>query len=123
MNIGAGRVALPEFGRIDAMLGDGSMKENPVLKDFIAKLKASGGACHVMGLLSPGGVHSHQDQMVGFAHLLADEGIQVHIHAFADGRDMPPQSAQECFADFEKDLQNDLISVSTVSGRFYAMDR
>ena len=123
MNIGAGRVALPEFGRIDAMLGDGSMKDNPVLQDFIQKLKSSGGSCHLMGLLSPGGVHAHQDQILGFAHLLADENISVHIHAFADGRDMPPQSAKECFEDFEKKIKNDLITVSTISGRFYAMDR
>ena len=123
MNIGAGRVALPEFGRIDAMLGDGSMKDNPVLLEFIQSLKTSSGACHLMGLLSPGGVHSHQDQMLGFAHILAENDIPVHIHAFADGRDMPPQSAMECIADFENNIKHDLISVATLSGRFYAMDR
>lgn len=123
MNIGAGRIALPEFGRIDAMLGDGSMRENPVLKDFIQKLKTSGGDCHLMGLLSTGGVHSHQDQMIGFAKIIASEGIKVYIHAFADGRDMPPRSAMECFDSFMQSVEPYNIELATISGRFYAMDR
>ncbi|MEM6603999.1 MAG: 2,3-bisphosphoglycerate-independent phosphoglycerate mutase, partial [Pseudomonadota bacterium] len=123
MNIGAGRVALPEFGRIDAMLGDGTMSDNRVLTKFMADVKAMNGACHLMGLLSPGGVHAHQDQLLGFAHLLAEQNIKVYIHAFADGRDMPPKSAMECFDAFVKEIKYDSIQLATISGRFYAMDR
>lgn len=125
MNIGAGRVALPEFGRIDSTLGDGSMAENPVLLTLIEKVKQSGGACHLLGLLSPGGVHSHQDQMAGLTEILVKNGVTVLIHAFSDGRDTPPQSAIEQFRAFEDRLKplGDKAKIVTVTGRFYAMDR
>ena len=123
MNIGAGRVALPEFGRIDAMLGDGSMQDNIILQDFISKMKISGGICHLLGLLSTGGVHSHQNQMLGLAHIIAGSGIKVLVHAFSDGRDTPPQSAKEHFKEFCDGIQHDNIKIATISGRFYAMDR
>lgn len=123
MNIGAGRIALPEFGRIDAMIGDGSMRENKILKNLITHAKANNKVCHVMGLLSDGGVHGHQDQMVGFAKILSDEGISVKIHAFSDGRDTSPKSAQGFFEKFIHDCQGYDIEIVTVSGRFYAMDR
>lgn len=123
MNIGAGRVALPEFGRIDAMLGDGSMNNNLVLQNLITKAQENNNVCHILGLLSDGGVHSHQDQMVGFAKILANAGISVKIHAFADGRDTPPQSAKIFFEKFIHDCQGFDIKIVTLSGRFYAMDR
>ncbi|MFT6211900.1 MAG: 2,3-bisphosphoglycerate-independent phosphoglycerate mutase [Alphaproteobacteria bacterium] len=123
MNIGAGRVALPEFGRIDAMLGDGSMLDNIVLQALITAAQNHNSECHLMGLLSEGGVHSHQDQMVGFAKMIADAGISVKIHAFCDGRDTPPQSAIGYFDKFIADCAGYDIEIVTVSGRFYAMDR
>jgi 2,3-bisphosphoglycerate-independent phosphoglycerate mutase len=125
MNIGAGRVALPEFGRIDAMLGDGSMKENIVLKQLIESVKQTTNICHILGLLSDGGVHSHQDQMVGFAKLLADAGIRVFVHAFTDGRDTAPKSAIQFIEKFIADCAgyDNAITIATLSGRFYAMDR
>ena len=77
-----------------------------------------------MGLLSPGGVHSHQDHMAAMANILTANGIRAHIHAFLDGRDTPPKSALEFLAKFEADLANPkLSSVATVTGRYYAMDR
>ncbi len=123
MNIGAGQVALPEFGRIDAMLADGSMTDNAVLQNVIKTAKQTNKICHIMGLLSDGGVHSHQNQMLGFAKMLANAGISVKIHAFSDGRDTPPQSAIGLFEEFMTACKGYDIEIATVSGRFYAMDR
>ena len=94
MNLGAGRVVLQDLPRIDQAAADGSLAANPVLEDFMAKLKASGGRAHLMGLLSPGGVHAHQDHMAALANALQDAGLPVAVHAFLDGRDTPPKSAR-----------------------------
>src|ERR1043165_3661791 len=75
MNLGAGRVVMQDLPRIDKAIEDGSLAKKPELAAFIAKLKASKGICHMMGLLSPGGVHSHQDQMAAVARLIADAGV------------------------------------------------
>src|ERR1700688_178718 len=93
MNIGAGRVVLQDLPRIDKAVADGSLAENPLLVEFTAKLRSSGGTAHLMGLLSPGGVHSHQDHIAALARILSSEGLTVEVHAFLDGRDTPPQSA------------------------------
>jgi 2,3-bisphosphoglycerate-independent phosphoglycerate mutase len=124
MNIGAGRIAVPDLGRIDNAVADGSLKDNAAIKDLIAKTKASGGALHLLGLLSPGGVHSHQDHLAEIALIAARAGLKVWLHAFTDGRDTPPKSALEFFADFGKRIGNQTsIEFATVSGRFFAMDR
>jgi 2,3-bisphosphoglycerate-independent phosphoglycerate mutase len=124
MNLGAGRVAVPDLPRIDNAIEDGSLAKNQILIDFIATLKKSGGACHLMGLTSPGGVHAHQDHLIVLANLIAAAGVPVAIHAFLDGRDMPPRSALECVAHVEAGLKSGLpIRFATVSGRFYPMDR
>ena len=124
MNLGAGRVAVPDLPRIDNAIEDGSLAKNPLLADMIATLRKSGGACHLMGLASPGGVHAHQDHLVVLANLIAGAGVPVSIHAFLDGRDMPPRSALECIAHVERGLRRGLpIRFATVSGRFYPMDR
>lgn len=124
MNLGAGRVAVPDLPRIDTAIEDGSLAKNPNLLGFIATLKKSGGACHLMGLASPGGVHSHQDHLVVLANLIAGAGVPVWIHAFLDGRDMPPRSALECLDHIQKGLKPGLpIRFGTVGGRFFAMDR
>ena len=68
MNLGAGRVAVPDMPRIDKAIEDGSLAQNPILTELIATLKKSGGACHLLGLASPGGVHAHQDHLVALAH-------------------------------------------------------
>ena len=124
MNIGAGRVVMQDLPRVDAAIEDGSFFANPRLKAFIDTLKGTGGTAHLLGLLSPGGVHSHQDHMVALAKACAEAGVPVRIHAFMDGRDTPPQSGRAFMAAFLKDIQ-DLagVSVATVAGRYFAMDR
>ncbi|MBI2740582.1 MAG: 2,3-bisphosphoglycerate-independent phosphoglycerate mutase [Rhodospirillales bacterium] len=124
MNLGAGRVAVPELPRIDKAIEDGSFARHPILAELIATLKKSGGACHLLGLASPGGVHSHQDHLVFLANHIAGAGVPVWIHAFLDGRDMPPRSALECLQQIEAGLKKDLpIKFATVAGRYYPMDR
>jgi len=124
MNLGAGRVAVPELPRIDNAIEDGSFARHPILAELLATLKKSGGACHLMGLASPGGVHSHQDHLVFLANHIAAAGVPVWIHAFLDGRDMPPRSALECLQQIEAGLKKDLpIRFATVAGRYYPMDR
>ena len=95
MNLGAGRVVMQDLPRIDPAVADGELARNPALTDFIAKLKASGGTCHLMGLLSPGGVHSHQDHIAALAN---DPSRQPALPSpstrFLDGRDTPPNSAE-----------------------------
>lgn len=120
MNIGSGRVLMQDLPKIDMAIENGSIKSNPRLQTFIAKTKAGSGVCHVMGLLSPGGVHSHQAHIAAMVNVLASHGIKVYIHAFLDGRDTPPQSALEYLTAFERVCP---ASVATVSGRYYAMDR
>ncbi|WP_296392118.1 2,3-bisphosphoglycerate-independent phosphoglycerate mutase [Reyranella sp.] len=125
MNLGAGRVAVPDLPRIDNAIEDGSLARHPVLTETIAALKKSGAACHLLGLLSPGGVHSHQDHLVFLANLIAGHGVPVWIHAFLDGRDMPPRSAlKDCLEPVQAALKPGLpIRFATVAGRFYPMDR
>jgi 2,3-bisphosphoglycerate-independent phosphoglycerate mutase len=124
MNLGAGRVVMQDLPRIDEAVVDGSLAANPRLRDFIARLKASRGAAHVLGLLSPGGVHSHQDHMAALARALADAGVKVWVHAFLDGRDTPPRSAAAYLDKFIADTASASgVDIATVSGRYYGMDR
>ena len=124
LNIGAGRIVDQEIRRINAAIADGSLAGNPALATFISKLKASGGVCHLMGLLSPGGVHSMQDHMAALAEVLNKVGIPVALHAFLDGRDAPPASALEYLDRFNRDVAGlKKFRVATVCGRYFAMDR
>ena len=124
MSIGSGRIVLQDLPRIDAAIADGSLAENPTLLDFIAKLKRIGGACHVMGLLSPGGVHSHQHHLAALAILIAKQGVPVWVHAFLDGRDTPPKSAAGFLRQFLEDVSVEKeIRLGTICGRYFAMDR
>jgi 2,3-bisphosphoglycerate-independent phosphoglycerate mutase len=124
MNLGAGRVAVPDLPRIDKAIEDGALAKNADLQEFIAALKKSGGACHLMGLASPGGVHAHQDHLIALANVIAGAGVRVWIHAFLDGRDMPPRSAHECLDHIAAELKPGLpVGFATVAGRFYPMDR
>lgn len=122
MNIGAGRVVMQDLPRIDASVASREIAGAPALRELIDKLKASGGACHLLGLVSPGGVHSHQDHMVALAKIVASEGIKVHIHAFLDGRDTPPTSGREYLETMMADLDG-AASIATMTGRYFAMDR
>jgi 2,3-bisphosphoglycerate-independent phosphoglycerate mutase len=123
-NIGAGRVVLQDLPRIDKALADGKVARLPALQDFIAKLKQSGGTAHVMGLVSPGGVHSHQRQIAALASIVSDAGVPVAVHAFLDGRDTPPQSASGYLKQFQQEIAGHGASrIASVTGRYYAMDR
>ncbi len=122
MNIGAGRIVWMDLPKVNKAIETGEFDHNPALQRFIEKLKASGGTAHIAGLASPGGVHSHQDHIARAATVIAAAGIPVNIHAFLDGRDVPPQSADEQMAKLEGDLPAG-AAISTVCGRFFAMDR
>ncbi|MEQ9639633.1 MAG: 2,3-bisphosphoglycerate-independent phosphoglycerate mutase [Alphaproteobacteria bacterium] len=122
-NIGAGRVVLQDLPRIDTAVADGSLAANPALTDLVAKLKASGGTCHLMGLASPGGVHAHQDHIAALARTVAGAGVPVAIHALLDGRDTPPQSAGGYLAELEQAIDGSGARIATVTGRYWAMDR
>src|SRR3954471_4388721 len=100
LNIGAGRVVMQDLPRIGDAVASGELATQPVLQEFIAQLKRSGGRCHLMGLVSPGGVHSHQDHAVGVAKILSGAGVPTCVHVWTDGRDTPPQSAGEDVARF-----------------------
>ncbi|WP_417316765.1 2,3-bisphosphoglycerate-independent phosphoglycerate mutase [Emcibacter sp.] len=124
MNLGGGRVVMQDLPRIDSCIAEGRLGHLENLKKLVSALKQSGGTCHLMGLLSPGGVHSHQDHMLALAKECAKENIPVAIHAFLDGRDVPPKSALDFVETFETGIAGlDNVSIATVSGRYYAMDR
>lgn len=121
-NIGAGRVVMQELPRIDAAIEDGSLAENANLRRFVNTVKESGGACHLLGLISPGGVHAHQRHVAVLAGLVAEAGIPVFVHAITDGRDTPPESGADCLAWLRNMLPKG-AEIATVVGRYYAMDR
>ena len=123
-NLGAGRVVMQDLPKIDQAVKDGSLAKNPVLVKMIENLKSTGKSAHVMGLMSPGGVHSSQDHIVALCQILSSQGINTWVHAFLDGRDTPPSSADQYLSEFEKaiaPLSN--VKIATIEGRFYAMDR
>ena len=125
MNIGAGRVVYQDMTRIDVSIEDGSIRANPVLAELAAKVKASGGRLHLMGLVSDGGVHSHQNHIQALLEVFKGRGLdQVFVHCFMDGRDTPPASG----AGYVQALRETMArvgcgAVASVTGRFYAMDR
>ncbi|MBM3568138.1 MAG: 2,3-bisphosphoglycerate-independent phosphoglycerate mutase [Alphaproteobacteria bacterium] len=116
MNLGAGRVVMQDLVRIDRAARDGSLARHPALAKLASRLRASGGTAHVMGLMSPGGVHSHQVHIRALVDALRAAGVEVAVHAFLDGRDTPPRSADGFLAEFGR-------PVATLCGRYYAMDR
>jgi 2,3-bisphosphoglycerate-independent phosphoglycerate mutase len=123
-NLGAGRSVLQDLPRIDKAIADGEIARIPALTEFIGKMKAGKGTVHVMGLISPGGVHSHQHQIAALASIAAEAGLPVAVHAFLDGRDTPPKSAVGYLKQFQKDVAgHGAIRIATVCGRYYAMDR
>jgi 2,3-bisphosphoglycerate-independent phosphoglycerate mutase len=124
MNLGAGRVVTQDLPRIDKAVADGSIAKNPALQEFITRVKKSNGTAHLMGLVSPGGVHSHQDHIAALVKVLSAAGLPVAIHAFLDGRDTPPKSADGYVATLVNDLADTKNwHIATISGRYYAMDR
>ena len=122
LNIGAGRVVMQDLPRITDAIASGEIEKAPALIDLIARLKASGGACHLLGLVSDGGVHSHQDHAAALAHILAKAGIPTLVHVLTDGRDTAPRAGQDFVARLMAALPKG-AAIATVSGRYYAMDR
>ncbi len=124
VNLGAGRVVYQDFTRITKAIDDGEFEHNPALVENIDKAVAKGKAVHLMGLLSPGGVHSHEDHIVAAIKLAAERGATVYLHAFLDGRDTPPRSAQASIEKMEALMQSlNCGRLASIIGRYYAMDR
>ncbi len=121
-NIGAGRVVAMDLGAIDLAIEDGSFARNAALLDFAARLKATGGTAHLIGVVSDGGVHGHLNHILAACRAITALGVPVALHAITDGRDVAPSSA----ADFVAALMISLPAgafVATVIGRYWAMDR
>ncbi|HRJ60446.1 MAG TPA: 2,3-bisphosphoglycerate-independent phosphoglycerate mutase [Azospirillaceae bacterium] len=124
MNLGAGRVVMQDLVMIDHAVATGELERSPALADFAKALAKTGGTAHLMGLASPGGVHSHQDHIAALAAVLASEGVPVALHLFTDGRDVPPDSAKDQVAELLADVfETPGVYAATVIGRYYAMDR
>ncbi|WP_462380999.1 2,3-bisphosphoglycerate-independent phosphoglycerate mutase [Pseudomonas sp. Marseille-QA0892] len=125
MNLGAGRVVYQDFTRITKSIRDGDFFDNAVIGSAVDKAVAAGKAVHVMGLLSDGGVHSHQDHLVAMVELAARRGAEhIYLHAFLDGRDTPPKSAQPSL-----ELLDGVFArlgkgrIASIIGRYFSMDR
>ncbi len=125
LNIGAGRVVYQEFTRISKAIKDGDFFENKAFLEAIAHAKKHNTKLHLMGLVSEGGVHSHIEHLYALVELAKNQGLpQVYIHAFMDGRDVPPASGKSTLEALDAKLrQLEFGKVATVSGRYYAMDR
>jgi len=122
LNIGAGRVVRQELPRISAAIVDGSLEAAPALRTLVERLRASGGTCHLMGLVSEGGVHAHQAHAVALARILVAAGVPTALHAFSDGRDTAPDSGRGFFEALLQALPPE-VAVASVVGRYFAMDR
>lgn len=125
MNLGAGRVVYQDFTRVTKAIRDGEFFENPAICTAVDKAVTAGKAVHVMGLLSDGGVHSHQDHLVAMVELAARRGAQhIYLHAFLDGRDTPPRSAQPSIELLDATFARlGKGRIASLIGRYYAMDR
>ena len=124
-NIGAGRIVYQMLVKISKSIKDGDFFENKALVDAMENCKKNGSALHLMGLLSPGGVHSHMEHLYGLLEMAKRNGLEkVYVHAFLDGRDVPPSSAADYMAEAVAEINKiGTGSVATIAGRFYAMDR
>ena len=125
MNLGAGRIVYQDLTRIDAAIEDGSFFDNSELRAACEAARASGGTLHLMGLLSPGGVHSHEAHVLAMLELAHRLGVpRVAVHAFLDGRDTPPRSAGPSLHALQAACERvGNASIATVGGRYFAMDR
>lgn len=125
MNLGAGRIVYQDLTRIDAAIEDGSFFANAELLAACRAARDNDGTLHVLGLLSPGGVHSHENHIFAMLELARREGVpKVAVHAFLDGRDMPPRSAQPSLEKLQAECERaGNARIATVCGRYFAMDR
>ena len=125
MHLGAGRLVYQDYTRISKAIADGDFYDNPVFRDAFELAAHSGRAVHLLGLLSPGGVHSHEDHTVALIDLARRCGVRrLYVHAFLDGRDMPPKSAAPSLALIQrKCAEFGLGRIASIVGRYFAMDR
>ncbi len=125
LNMGAGRIVYQELTRITKEIQDGTFFENPGLMEAVENCKKNNSALHMFGLLSDGGVHSHNTHLYGLLELAKRNGLEkVYVHAFLDGRDTPPASGKDFVAALEAEMEKIGVGkVASVSGRYYAMDR
>ncbi|MHA3886003.1 2,3-bisphosphoglycerate-independent phosphoglycerate mutase [Stutzerimonas degradans] len=125
MNLGAGRVVYQDFTRVTKAIRDGEFFANPTICSAVDKAVAAGKAVHILGLLSDGGVHSHQDHLVAMAELAAQRGAEkIYLHAFLDGRDTPPKSAQSSIEQLDATFARlGKGRIASLVGRYFAMDR
>jgi 2,3-bisphosphoglycerate-independent phosphoglycerate mutase len=125
LNIGAGRVVYQEITRVSRAIKTGSFFTNRTLTDAVDLAIATGKAIHILGLLSPGGVHSHEQHIHAMVQLAVERGAPaVYLHAFLDGRDTPPRSAAESITRMEAKFRElGAGRFASLVGRFYAMDR
>ncbi|MFQ5428246.1 MAG: 2,3-bisphosphoglycerate-independent phosphoglycerate mutase [Thermodesulfobacteriota bacterium] len=125
ITMGSGRVVDQELTRITKTIKDGSLARNPVLLELLRKVRKAGGRLHLAGLLSDGGVHSHEDHLYALIDIAAGQGVKdIRVHAILDGRDTPPKSGLGYVKKLTARLkQSGAGKVATVSGRYYAMDR
>ncbi|WP_313280400.1 2,3-bisphosphoglycerate-independent phosphoglycerate mutase [Stutzerimonas balearica] len=125
MNLGAGRVVYQDFTRVTKAIRDGDFFSNPAICEAVDKAVGAGKAVHILGLLSDGGVHSHQDHLVAMAELAAKRGAEkIYLHAFLDGRDTPPKSAQSSIELMQATFTRlGKGRIASLIGRYYAMDR
>ncbi|HEX2525193.1 MAG TPA: 2,3-bisphosphoglycerate-independent phosphoglycerate mutase [Geminicoccus sp.] len=121
-NLGAGRIVMQELPRIGRAIADGSLAKHPALLEAVDKVRRAGGRFHLLGLVSPGGVHAHQDHAVALGGILAARGVEVLVHVLTDGRDTPPRSGLDYVRAFQAAL-GDQARIVTVGGRYFAMDR
>lgn len=125
LNIGAGRIVFQEFERINNAISNGQFFKNEVLIEATNKAKQNNKALHILGLVSDGGVHSHQDHIHAMIKMAAEQGLtKIYVHAFLDGRDTPPISAKPYLEKLEQEIQKiGAGKIVSVTGRYYAMDR
>ncbi|PVZ83731.1 2,3-bisphosphoglycerate-independent phosphoglycerate mutase [Serratia sp. S1B] len=125
VNLGAGRIVYQDLTRLDKEIKEGDFFTNPILTRAVDNAVKAGKAVHIMGLMSPGGVHSHEDHILAMVQLAAQRGAKaVYLHAFLDGRDTPPRSAEKTLKRFNDEFtQLGCGRIASIVGRYYAMDR
>lgn len=124
LNLGAGRIVYQDFTRINKAIEEGTLAQNEVFKKALEKAKAKGSRLHFLGLVSDGGVHSHQDQLIAMTKLAAEAGVKdIFIHAITDGRDTSPTGGADYVSKVEDETAKSGAKIATVVGRYFAMDR
>ena len=122
LNLGAGRIVKQELTRIDDALADGTFATNRVFLQAIRNIASAGGRAHIIGLCSPGGVHSSLEHLHALVDLISGSGLEILIHAITDGRDTPPSSARGYLAEIERRIKGK-ARIAVVIGRYWSMDR